>query len=100
MRAAGTAGVIGDLAQMDNSEHELGMLDFPPGRLLRATFGTRLGEASYNAFEIADLMGHSDIKTTRRYVRVMEGKKREAVKATMFQQGRVIEMPMEMRKEA
>jgi integrase len=48
---------------------------------LRATFGTRLGEAGYNAFEIADLMGHSDIHTTRRHVRVMEGKKREAVRA-------------------
>ena len=70
------------------------------GTHLRATFGTRLGEAGYNAFEIADLMGHSDIHTTRRYVRVMEGKKREAVKATMFQQARVIEMPGAMRKEA
>lgn len=67
---------------------------------LRATFGTRLGEAGYNAFEIADLMGHSDIRTTRRYVRVLEGKKREAVKATMFQQAWVIEMPIEVRKEA
>jgi integrase len=67
---------------------------------LRATFGTRLGEAGYNAFEIADLMGHSDIHTTRRYVRVMEGKKREAVKATMFQQARVIEMPGAMRRGA
>src|SRR5688500_13073202 len=44
-------------------------------KYLRATFGTRLGEAGFNAFEIADLMGHSDIHTTRRYVRVMEGKK-------------------------
>lgn len=68
-------------------------------KFLRATFGTRLGEAGYNAFEIADLMGHSDIRTTRRYVRVMEGKKREAVRATMFGQGRVIEMSAQMRKE-
>ena len=67
---------------------------------LRATFGTRLGEAGFNAFEIADLMGHTDIHTTRRYVRVMEGKKREAVKAAMFQQARVIEMPGLARKEA
>jgi integrase len=67
---------------------------------LRATFGTRLGEAGYNAFEIADLMGHSDIHTTRRYVRVMEGNKREAVKAAMFQQGRVVEMPTARRKKA
>jgi integrase len=49
---------------------------------LRATFGTRLGEAGYNAFEIAALMGHSDIKTTQRYVRV-EPRIHEAVQATM-----------------
>lgn len=67
---------------------------------LRATFGTRLGEAGYNAFEIADLMGHSDIHTTRRYVRVMEGKKREAVKAALFQPGQVLEMPNVTRKAA
>ena len=45
-------------------------------------------------------MGHSDIHTTRRHVRVMEGKKREAVKAAMFQQARVIEMSGPMRKQA
>lgn len=33
LKAAATAGVIGDFAQMDNSEHELGMLDFLSGRL-------------------------------------------------------------------
>jgi len=47
-------------------------------RDLRATFGTRLGEAGYNAYDIADLMGHSDIRTTRRYVRT-EPRKHEAV---------------------
>lgn len=67
---------------------------------LRATFGTRLGEAGFNAFEIADLMGHSDIHTTRRYVRVLEGNKREAVNAAMFRQARVIEMPSVVRKQA
>ncbi len=45
-------------------------------------------------------MGHSDIHTTRRYVRVMEGKKQEAVKAAMFQQGRVLDMAGMRRKEA
>jgi len=49
---------------------------------LRATFATRLGEAGYNAFEIAALLGHSDIKTTQRYVRV-EPRIHEAVNATM-----------------
>jgi hypothetical protein len=40
---------------------------------------------------------HSDNRTTRRYVKVMEGKKREAV---MFQPAGVLEMPSQARKEA
>lgn len=52
-------------------------------RNLRDTFGTRLGEAGYNAFDIAALMGHSDIRTTQRYVKT-EPRKHEAVQATML----------------
>ncbi len=52
-------------------------------RNFRDTFGTRLGEAGYNAFDIAALMGHSDIRTTQRYVRV-EPRKHEAVQAIML----------------
>jgi integrase len=36
---------------------------------LRATYGTRLGEAGYNAYDIAKLMGHASITTSQRYVR-------------------------------
>jgi integrase len=36
---------------------------------LRATFGTRLGEAGYNAYDIANLMGHANLSTSQRYVR-------------------------------
>ena len=36
---------------------------------LRATFGTRLGEAGFNAYDIAKLMGHANISTSQRYVR-------------------------------
>lgn len=36
---------------------------------LRATFGTRLGEAGYNAYDIAKLMGHASISRSQRYVR-------------------------------
>ena len=36
---------------------------------LRATYGTRLGEAGFNAYDIAKLMGHADISTSQRYVR-------------------------------
>lgn len=39
---------------------------------LRATFGTRLGEAGFDAFTIAALMGHSNVRTTQRYVRATE----------------------------
>jgi integrase len=51
---------------------------------LRATFGTRLGEAGFDAFTIASLMGHSDIHTTARYVRATERNKRAAVEAAML----------------
>jgi site-specific recombinase XerD len=51
---------------------------------LRATFGTRLGAAGFSAFEIMALMGHGDIRMSQRYVRATEGRKREAVQATML----------------
>jgi len=51
---------------------------------LRATFGTRLGEAGFDAFTIAALMGHSQIQTTARYVRATERNKRAAVEAVML----------------
>lgn len=35
---------------------------------LRHAFGTRLAEAGVNAFDIAYLMGHKNIKTTQRYI--------------------------------
>ena len=47
----------------------------------RHTFGTRLGDAGYNAFEIAELMGHSDIKTSQRYVHPTDARKRAAVES-------------------
>lgn len=51
---------------------------------LRATFGTRLGEAGVGAFTIAALMGHSNVRTTQRYVRATERNKREAVQPAML----------------
>jgi len=46
-----------------------------------ATFGTGLGEARYDAFTIAQLKGHPDIRMTARYVRGTERNKRAAVEA-------------------
>ncbi len=41
----------------------------------------RLSEAGYDAFTIAQLMGHSDIRMAARYVRATERNKRAAVEA-------------------
>src|SRR5580765_985169 len=57
---------------------------------LRATFGTRLGEAGFDAFTIAALMGHSQIQTTARYVRASERNKRAAVEAAMLSSKQVV----------
>lgn len=46
---------------------------------LRATYGTRLGEAGYNAYDIAKLMGHASISTSQRYVRNLPVGASEAV---------------------
>jgi integrase len=46
---------------------------------LRATYGTRLGEAGFNAYDIAKLMGHANISTSQRYVRNMPAGAGEAV---------------------
>ena len=48
---------------------------------LRATFGTGLAEAGCDAFTIAQLLGHSDVRVTMRYVRSVEETKRVAVEA-------------------
>jgi integrase len=56
---------------------------------LRATFGTRLAEAGCDAFTIAQLLGHSDVRVTMRYVRMVEGSKRVAVEAMKLTSGKV-----------
>ncbi len=56
---------------------------------LRATFGTRLAEAGCDAFTIAQLLGHSDVRVTMRYVRMVETSKRVAVEAAKLNSGKV-----------
>ena len=56
---------------------------------LRATYGTRLGEAGFNAYDIAKLMGHANISTSQRYVRnlpVWRRRGRHAKKSAPSQQ--------------
>lgn len=48
---------------------------------LRHTFGTRLAEAGYSEAVIAELMGHTDPKTTRRYTHGTDRSKQQAVEA-------------------
>jgi len=57
---------------------------------LRATFGTRLAEAGCDAFTIVQLLGHSDIRVTMRYVRMVEGSKRAAVEAVKRTSGKLV----------
>lgn len=56
---------------------------------LRATFGTRLAEAGCDAFTIAQLLGHSDVRVTMRYVRAVETSQRVAVEAVRLTSGQV-----------
>ena len=51
---------------------------------LRVTFGTRLAEAGCDAFTIAQLLGHSDVRVTMRYVRMVDDRMRSAVAAVML----------------
>jgi integrase len=48
---------------------------------LRHTFGSRLGEAGRSPYEIARLMGHSDIKTSMTYVHMAGMQLREALES-------------------
>jgi integrase len=59
---------------------------------LRHTFGTRLGEAGYSTQEIADLMGHSDIKMARIYVHTSRDRQRLAVEAIWEKRGQVFKL--------
>ena len=46
---------------------------------LRHTAASRLADAGVNVVIIAEILGHGDIRTTKRYSRAMEEAKREAV---------------------
>jgi integrase len=60
---------------------------------LRHTFGTRLAEAGCSEATIADLMGHSDPQTTRRYTHATDRAKRAAVEAVRIARDRLCHNP-------
>ena len=57
---------------------------------LLATFATRLAEAGCEAFTMAQLLGHSDVRVTMRYVRAVETGKRVAVEAVKLNSGKLV----------
>jgi len=67
--------------------YERAELDAPPSPIhcLRHTFGTTMAAAGVPLPVLQELMGHADVKTTRRYVHVNERQKREAI-ASVWQQ--------------
>jgi integrase len=48
---------------------------------LRHTTGTKLADAGTDAFAIAEVLGHRNLQTTKRYTHATELKKRRAVEA-------------------
>ncbi len=60
---------------------ELAEIENLPWHDLRHTFGTRLAEAGCSEATIANLMGHSDPQTTRRYTHATDRAKRAALEA-------------------
>ena len=59
----------------------LNVMTFFPGapHLLRATFATRLAERGVDVRTIQDLLGHTNLNTTQRYVAVTDERRRAAV---------------------
>jgi len=57
---------------------------------LRHTFGTRLGVAGANAFEIQELMGHTDVRTSLRYVHPVSERKRVAVEGRTWKSATIL----------
>jgi integrase len=54
---------------------------------LRHTFGTRLAERGASAFDIAELMGHSDLRMTKRYTHATDRSLRRAVDSLVKKSG-------------
>lgn len=47
---------------------------------LRRVFGTKLAEKGYREKDIAELLGHSDTRSTKTYIDIAEKRKKEAIK--------------------
>jgi integrase len=63
---------------------------------LRHTAATRLAESGIDLFVMADILGHSDINMTRRYVTTTDARRRAAVEA-LARYGQSPPVPIETR---
>lgn len=70
--------------------------EFTPGGLifhdLRHTCATRLGDAKATAEQIMTVLGHTDIRTAKRYTHVTDRGLREAMDSLSTQRGRVVKI--------
>jgi len=66
--------------RLKKAAEEAGVEEFHPHRL-RHTFGTAVAETGFDAFTIRELLGHSSIKTSTKYVKVSEKRKKKALVA-------------------
>jgi len=66
---------------------------------LRHTFGTRLAEAGYSEATIAELMGHTEAKTTRRYTHGTDRAKQAAVEAVRLSSEKTCHNPATNEKQ-
>jgi len=65
---------------------------------LRHTAATRWADAGVDPYTIAELLGHADIRMTRRYTHALEENKRRAVASTMIAKANVTNLS-QVRKE-
>lgn len=74
-------------AQIAKVKKLMGLSRLHP-HLLRHTYGTVLNEAGVSAFDLAEIMGHGDIKTTSIYVHPVKSRMLNDVSQLSYKQGR------------
>lgn len=74
-----TGGRLVDIKKKFNEACETAGIEDFRFHDLRHTAATRLADAGVNVIVIAEILGHGDIRTTKRYSHAMEEAKREAV---------------------
>jgi integrase len=74
-----TGGKLTDLKKKFQAARKKAKLEDFRFHDIRHTFATRMGDAGVDIFTLAELLGHSDIRITKRYAHGTEENKRQAV---------------------